>query len=367
MADLKKEDEKEFDLGIACVKVYKNYGSAFTNLALYKYLLDSGQRVLLIEQPLSSEISPLSPQNFIDSPYRLEDCARIYSDKEDMRSLNRRCRAFLVGSDQLFNYEIYKRIDGFTKLDWVDDGIDKYCYATSLGVNNLLGPPDEQEDFIRSLKRFDAVSVRERGSRDLLKNGFGIDVACVLDPVFLCEKKHYIEMLTPYKSLASKGYAFCYILDPDRKKQRIIEDVINAIGCNYFAVSDMWRDEGNIKSLWDLLTHTHIKNEVWLANIYCSDFVITDSYHALCFSLIFKKQFIVLPNEKRGNDRFESLLEITGLRDRLLLEGAGTDEIKRLINERIDYSAVSKIIEKERDISEEWISKRVLNKQKNAP
>lgn len=366
MADIKSEVEKEFDLGIACVQVYQNYGSAFTNFALYKYLLDAGLRVLLIEEPLSSDISPLSVRNFINYPFRESDCARIYRDKEDMRSLNRRCRAFLVGSDQLFNYEIYKRIDGFTKLDWVDDEIDKYCYATSLGVNRLLGPPEEQEDFIRSLKRFKAVSVREQGSRDLL-NALGIEAACVLDPVFLCDGRHYIGMLAPYKDLAVGGYAFCYVLDPDGEKERIVKEAIGIIGCDHFTVSDMWRDEEDIKSLWNLPTHTHIKNEIWLANIYYSDFVVTDSYHALCFSLIFNKQFIILPNEKRGNERFESLLEITGLSERLISENASADEIKRLIAERIDYSAVAPIIEREREASENWIYENILRKQKNAP
>ena len=366
MADIKNEVEKEFDLGIACVQVYQNYGSAFTNFALYKYLLDAGLRVLLIEEPLSSDISPLSVRNFINYPFRESDCARIYRDKEDMRSLNRRCRAFLVGSDQLFNYEIYKRIDGFTKLDWVDDGVNKYCYATSLGVNRLLGPPDEQADFIRCLKRFRAVSVRERGSEILLRE-LGIDAECVLDPVFLCDEEHYKKMLAPYESQAKKSSVFCYILDPDLAKEDVIWEAAKAIGSECFAISDMWRDGENIKSLWNLPTHTHIKNELWLANIFYSDFVITDSYHALCFALIFKKQFIVLPNEKRGNDRFESLLDITGLSERLLFETAGSDEIKRLISDRIDFSVISPIIDSERERSRKWLFEKVLTKRKNAP
>ena len=357
-----KPSKKKFDLGIACVQVYQNYGSAFTNFALYKLIKDCGLNVLLIEQPLSSEITPIAERNFINYPFPANECARIYRDKEDMKSLNGTCRAFLVGSDQLFNFEIYKRVDGFTKLDWVDDGVDKYCYATSLGVNRLLGAQEEQADFIRCLKRFKAVSVREYGAKRLLKDEYGIDTECVLDPVFLCNSEHYIKMLAPYEKEAAKNTAFCYILDPDAKKQKTIEIALDLLGMDAFIISDMWRDEENIRSLWTLDTRTHIKNEIWLANLYHSDFVITDSYHALCFALIFKKQFVVIPNQKRGNDRFESILDLIGLRTKLLSESACEEEIKNVLSERIDYSVISSIIIRERARSERWIRENLLNK-----
>ena len=364
MADIKQErKEKKFDLGIACVQVYQNYGSAFTNFALYKIIKDCGLKPLLIEQPLSSEITPLAERNFINYPFPAEECARIFTDKEDMRSLNGICQAFLVGSDQLFNFEIYKRIDGFTKLDWVDEGVDKYCYATSLGVNRLLGAEEEQADFIRCLKRFNAISVREYGAMRLLKDEYGIDAECVLDPVFLCDKSHYIKLLAPYEKEAVKNTAFCYILDPDAEKQKTIEIALDLLGSDEFVISDMWRDDENIRTLWTLNTRTHIKNEIWLANIYHSDFVITDSYHALCFALIFEKQFIVIPNEKRGNDRFESILDLVGLRARLLSENTREEEIKNALSARIDYSAVSPIITRERDRSESWLLENILNKK----
>ena len=48
--------------------------------------------------------------------------------------------------------------------------------------------------------------------------------------------------------------------------------------------------------------------EFWLKCFRDADIVITDSFHACVFSIIFRKRFIVVQNEKRGLSRFETLL-----------------------------------------------------------
>lgn len=58
--------------------------------------------------------------------------------------------------------------------------------------------------------------------------------------------------------------------------------------------------------------------ETWLRGFYDAEFVITDSFHACVFSILFKKQFVVIGNRKRGMARFESLLNMFGLEDRLV-------------------------------------------------
>ncbi len=351
----------KFDFGLTCVQVYQNYGSAFTNYAMYKVLKDYGKSVLLTEQPRSSYISPDTPHNFAVWPYPEGDCARIYESKEEMRELNGICESFLVGSDQLFNYEIYRQIDGFVKLEWVDDERDKFSYATSFGINEILGSYEERESFRRCLARFKAVSVRERAAEKLMKDEFKISATAVLDPVFLCKREHYIKMLAPFKSQAARGSVFCYILDPGEEKERIIRSVCERTKKNYFAVSDMWRTEENLKHLWSLKSYVGIKNETWLANIYFSDFVITDSFHALCFALIFNKQFIVLSNKLRGNDRFINLLSLLGLTHRLV-KNTGDSDINALVKESVDYLKINEILKREIIFSEIWLERYILGK-----
>lgn len=49
--------------------------------------------------------------------------------------------------------------------------------------------------------------------------------------------------------------------------------------------------------------------EQWLRSFRDAQYIITDSYHGLVFSIIFNKPFTLIRNEKRGNARFDSLLK----------------------------------------------------------
>lgn len=75
--------------------------------------------------------------------------------------------------------------------------------------------------------------------------------------------------------------------------------------------------------------------ERWLRGFYDAEFVFTDSFHACVFAIIFRKQFVVYGNKERGMARFDSLLGMFGLEDRLVSSVA---EVKSL--RRIDYDNV---------------------------
>ena len=63
--------------------------------------------------------------------------------------------------------------------------------------------------------------------------------------------------------------------------------------------------------------------------------MITDSFHACVFAILFKKQFLVVGNKKRGMSRFESLLKQFGLEGRLVDENVNIETI-----DDIDYDVV---------------------------
>lgn len=59
-----------------------------------------------------------------------------------------------------------------------------------------------------------------------------------------------------------------------------------------------------------LLDAGNVSIEQWLNNIRCCEMVITDSCHVVVFSIIFGKKFKFMGNERRGNDRVESLMKV---------------------------------------------------------
>lgn len=347
----------KFDIGMVCVQSYQNYGSAFTNFALYNVFKDMKKSVLIITQPLSSEIKPSNTNNFINNPFPSYGNAKTFHNQEEMRELNQRCKMFIVGSDQLFNYEIYRKIDGFIKLDWVEDNKKKVAYATSFGKEYILGPFEESIVLKNALKRFSAISIREKSGVDIIKNKLGLEATTVCDPVFLCNKNHYYNLCEDIKGEGDK--VFAYILDPDMEKAAAIRKIAEKLKRDVIAIPDKWMTDEYVKSLWNIPTLVNQKNEVWMKNIMESEFIITDSFHGMCFSVIFEKQFVVLNNKRRGSTRFMEVLRKLNLEKRIF------NSPKELIDgfdalTSINYAEINKKIELEKQNGIKWIKDNII-------
>ena len=75
-------------------------------------------------------------------------------------------------------------------------------------------------------------------------------------------------------------------------------------------------------------------------------YVITDSFHGTVFSIL-QYSFYYRGNADRGMSRFQSLLTMFGLQDRLITDLASFDANK-LIAKDIDWLQVNKILDLER-------------------
>src|SRR5699024_741717 len=94
--------------------------------------------------------------------------------------------------------------------------------------------------------------------------------------------------------------------------------------------------------------------EDWLYYFKHAQFVFTDSYHGLCFSLIFHKNFICFGNRMRGMSRFNTLMEITKLDSHMLLN-LESDTLEEHLNQSIEYKEVEKPLNAEKKRSREWL------------
>lgn len=139
-----------------------------------------------------------------------------------------------------------------------------------------------------------------------------IPIKTVLDPTLLVDSKEYINLINNYGKfqIPSKAYLFCYILDNTEEKQNIIQKIRIDMGVENVYLSAQSSS---------LLEKEPIRPiEEWLAYIQNSKFVITDSYHGMLFSIIFRKPFLVYGNQNRGIERFTSILNKLGLTSRLI-------------------------------------------------
>lgn len=91
----------------------------------------------------------------------------------------------------------------------------------------------------------------------------------------------------------------------------------------------------------------------WLGNILHCEFFITDSFHGVCFALIFNKPFLCINNPMRGSGRFHSLLNLLRLQDRMLPEDA--EALPENVPLTMDYAPVNELLEQKISQSREWL------------
>ena len=100
--------------------------------------------------------------------------------------------------------------------------------------------------------------------------------------------------------------------------------------------------------------------ENWIKGFRDAKFVITDSFHACVFSILFHKPFIVYGNKARGLARFQSLLSMFDLSDRLI---TSADDFKGNSMNEIDWVKVDTYLEKYKNISITFLLENLRNEK----
>lgn len=217
---------------------------------------------------------------------------------------------YIVGSDQVWRPCYSPGITDFF-LKEVPEGSKalKLAYSVSFGTDKWEFSDLETKECSTLAKQFNSISVREKSGIQLCEKYLGVRAEHVLDPTMLLEAEDYIRLFEEDKAQKSKGNLFCYMLDANRELESIV---------SYLQTKGFISVNVTISALptKDNDRPYQMSVEEWLRGIYEAEFIVTDSFHACVFSIIFKKPFVVLGNKERGNARFDSLLEMFGLQHR---------------------------------------------------
>ena len=341
----------------------KNYGSELTYYALYKVICDLGYDPLMVERPKNAVWAPNeSPVLFRESPYSEESVHPLYPDKVSMYELNEKCGTCIVGSDQIWHRNLYNDFGKVAFLDYIYNDKKKIAYASSFGREYWTGNAVEAQEVSFYLKNFDYISVREQSGVQVCKKYFDVKAQWVLDPVFLCDKENYRKLAEQANGDHAEKYIGGYILDIDDKKLNLIQNLRESLNLPCTILTDAFRDSLIENENIDIQKNRYCED--WIENIMNSTFIITDSFHGMCFSIIFNKPFIVICNEERGKIRFTDLLGKLDLLDRLITENVEKERIDLLIWTPIDYSHVNQILKEKKVSSLQWL-KEALESQKD--
>ncbi len=235
----------------------------------------------------------------------------------------------ICGSDQIWNPEI---TNGYSNLFFGNDGkgSPSIAYAGSVGDIKVIEKYGTNE-FIKKLERFENISCREDSLNSFLISK-GVSSTVVLDPTLLITHDMYDQILSECVDKNYSNYIFVFRLGKSNlltkvarkiaKKKKLKIVTLQGSGIPVVPQMNVFGDSSPNEFI------SLIKN---------AEYIITDSFHGLALSLVYKKDFnVILPIRRK--DRLENLLNLLNLNSRIV------NDIENVDDSPITYFAVDRIL-----------------------
>lgn len=331
---------KQLRISVLTFAMPENYGAVLQAYALGKVLRDMGHEVQFIDYTWTSSqkfylLSILTPLKRKFSNFRkiyMKNFSKKCKTETDLRKAVEGFDVCIVGSDQVWNPDITDKRALHYFFDFVPDDILKISYAASFGVKEWkwknLTPKIKE-----LLNKFKAVSVREYSGVEICNDNFAVRATKVLDPTLLLGD--FSHLLLPSEET---GFVLGYAYKRSNEYYDFIREAASALQTKGMVMDVFPRDLRKTSGMKKCFSPSPLQ---WLTVIANSRFVITDSYHALAFAIIFKRNFIVVPTGNLGqlNDRMMTLLQDLDLEDRIFNSLAKARE-SRIWEKSINYEEV---------------------------
>lgn len=254
---------------------------------------------------------------------------------------------YVTGSDQVWNSKYNHGVDGSYYLNFVKKDAPKIAFVSSFGRNELS--KEEQTAVSPMLQQYKSISVREDSAVEILSK-MGIESTCLVDPTLQINKDEWTKLAS--KKLVKEKYLLLFLLyNEDNGATEYAIKTAKSKGLKLVKLSWELKKPKGIDVLF-----THRKPENFLSLFANAEFVVTNSFHGVAFSINLNRQFAFVPR-KEFNGRIESLLRLTGLENRKVLHLNNID----LINQKINYDDVNSILGYERERAKKYLVSVIEN------
>ena len=252
---------------------------------------------------------------------------------------------YITGSDQVWGGEVPANY-----LCFVPDQYPKISYAASFGTSKIS--EKKRRTISPWIKKLDRVSVREPSGVELCKE-MGVEAMLVLDPTFLIEPENYPEK--EVEEFKNKKFIFCYLLNLTDEECNLIKD-LNALSKKHDEKIKFAVVNGNSYKYVPKDNRGYYAPDEWIWMYKNANGIVTNTFHGTVFSIMFHKQFVYYEQTgvtKNQNERIISLLNLLGLKNRIVKE---RNTIELMLEERIDWRDVDRILNKEKEKSIDFLS-----------
>lgn len=227
--------------------------------------------------------------------------------KDSITKANGEYDVFITGSDQVWHP---KAVCGAYLLDFAHDEKTKLSYAASISADRL--PAELQERYRECLASYDAVSVRERDAVEILSPLTPVQVQWVLDPTLLLDRQQWDGICT--EKAVEEPYLFCYFLGDASADRRLATEYARHHGLKIVTLPHLnGAFHRSDVGFGDRVLYGVSPNE-FISLIKYADCVMTDSFHATVFSMIYERNFFVFQRSGHGamSTRIHSLTGLIG-------------------------------------------------------
>lgn len=252
----------------------------------------------------------------------------VYSD-DTIKRFN--ITVLCTGSDQ-----IWTLANPFFFLRYGSPNLKRISIAPSTGNRNIS--IEEKMKIAEWLPSYSFITTREESGVKMCKSLGYYNVCKVLDPTFLLSADDYLRFASSRKEV--QPYLMLYLLNaqtPIEYDEIVAFAQSNALEVKYVTGGRRYDNHEQI----------YATVQDWISLMYNAKYVITNSFHGMAFSVIFRKQFLVLPlvgGTKMTNERVYSLASELQLKDRVY-----KDNLNKVFDE-IDYTIAGQKIYENREI-----------------
>lgn len=322
------------------VEIIDYYPERYTSRGLLKRLKNKSEKlqknvILLTGAKVIMCFSYLKKKIVFDNYLKkyIKLSKHTYRTENDLKGYPLDSNAFCTGSDQVWNSHWNEGIDRPLYLSFVPSEKYKFSFASSIG-NEMLDEKEAQY-VLKLLSDYEHITVRESEGIDILDR-IGLRVEQMLDPTLLFSMKYWDHYVTGKYS--NKKYIVTYNLHHDKKVDALAQAVSKKYGLKVYNIS---------YNIHDIVRKGILKwcpsVEDYLDLIKNAQYVITDSFHATAFSLIFHTKFYAIYPE-HASSRIRSILKLTKLDNRASYQ---IPDVEKVVAE-VDFQEVDLILEKER-------------------
>ena len=338
-------------IGVITFHAAYNYGSALQATALQMFLEKNGYQVDILnfyDQLDMRQYKLFRTHYYFFPPIIIEDLRSYSNNKKRIDSyrkfqeknmhitkdvfysneeLKRICNmydAFICGSDQIWNTSCTK---GVKKPYYLDFAKDSKAFTMSYGpsIAHASIEPEYQEEFTKAVNAIQVISIREETGKQIIKQLTGREAEVVLDPTLLLDKEDYDLLKEPIKT--PEKYVFVYCLEYNKEIYDYAYKLSKDKGLDlvYFRKFNISKFKGCMNSF------PYGPGE-FLSLIQNAEYIVTNSFHATVFSILFEKKFVTFTT-KRSSSRMTDFLNKLNIGDRI--EANLTD-----ISKNINYKQV---------------------------